>query len=418
MLFPTPSFAFASTVMLALCCGPWSAAQTDPAGLACNGRWPTLDFTELDNCRPKPVTDQEKQSLLASLPGRGEVRNLNDGQKRKLSALDALLALHARNDVYVVKVIDVPQAWTGLYGRGVLLISAPLLKLVSSGELQALVAHEIGHEYTWAAWNSAQAAGQKDQMHQIELTCDAIAFVTLQKLGEDPMWLISALERVAQFNRGHFGDAIDQTSHPPLRERREVVKHLAQRRENQIPIVVSVFNRAGVDQASILEAEQVAAKIYEQAGISIEWQNCRTQARAELERCKQTAERGKLVLNVERQLRAATADAFGVAFLGDDGWGAFCDIFYDRILELHHDGRASEAIILGAVMAHELGHLLLGPDAHSATGIMRPQLHFKDFLTPEFGTVFSQSQVQKIQERWAQVTSAKSAKAMITTGAD
>jgi len=190
--------------MLALCFGPWSAAQTDPAGLGCLGPWSTLDFTKLDACRPKPVTNQEKQLLLASLPGRGEVKNLNEGQKRKLSALDALLALHARNDVYVVKVIDVPQAWTGLYGRGVLLISAPLLKLVSSGELEALVAHEIGHEYTWAAWNSAQATGQKDQIHEIELTCDAIAFVTLQQLGEDPTLLISALERVAQFNRCHF----------------------------------------------------------------------------------------------------------------------------------------------------------------------------------------------------------------------
>jgi len=226
MLFPLSSFGLASAVMLALCFGPWSAAQTDPAELGCLGPWSTLDFTKLDACRPKPVTDQEKQLLLAFLPGRGEVRILNEGQKRKLSALDTVLALHARNDVYVVKVIDVPQAWTGLYGRGVLLISAPLLKLVSPDELQALVAHEIGHEYTWAAWNSAQATGQKDQMHEIELTCDAIAFVTLQKLDEDPKSLISALERVAQFNRGHFGDAIDQTSHPPLQERREVVKHL------------------------------------------------------------------------------------------------------------------------------------------------------------------------------------------------
>jgi len=168
--------------------------------------------------------------LLASLPGRGEVRILNDGQKRKLSELDALLALHARKDVYVVKVIDVPQAWTGLYGREVLLISVPLLKLVSSGELQALVAHEIGHEYTWTAWKSAQAAGHKEQMHEIELTCDAIAFVTLQELGEDPKLLISALVKVARFNREHFGDAIDQTSHPPLQERRAVTKQLSRYR--------------------------------------------------------------------------------------------------------------------------------------------------------------------------------------------
>jgi len=95
-----------------------------------------------------------------------------------------------------------------------------------------------------------------------------------------------------------------------------------------------------------------------------------------------------------------TTDAYGVAFLGDDGWGAFCDVSYHRILELHHAGRASEATILGIVVAHELGHLLLGLDAHSATGIMRPQLQYQDFLTSEFATGFSRPQVQKICDRF------------------
>ena len=229
MRFSSSPFAFASTaasIVLALCFAVPSAAQQDTAELNCLGPWPALDFAKLDACRPDPVSNQEKQSLLASLPERGEVKTVNEDQKRKISTLNAVFTLHARNGVYAVKVIDVPQAWTGLYGRGVLLISAPLLKIVLSGELQALVAHEIGHEYSWGAWNSAQAAGQKDLMHKIELTCDAIAVVTLQKLGEDPNSLISALEKVARFNRGRFGDAIDQTSHPSLQQRREAVKQL------------------------------------------------------------------------------------------------------------------------------------------------------------------------------------------------
>jgi len=229
MRFPGSRFGFARTgvvIGLVLRLAALSAAQHLAPGTNCLGPWPALNFDKLDACRPEPISTQEKQSLLASLPDRGEVKNLTEAQKRKVSALNALLGLHTRNDVYVVKVIDVPQAWTGLYGRGVLLISAALLKLVSSGELQALVAHEIGHEYSWADWNSAQALGQKDRMHDIELTCDAIAVITLEKLGEDPKLLISALERVARFNRGHFGDSIDQTSHPSLEQRREVVKQL------------------------------------------------------------------------------------------------------------------------------------------------------------------------------------------------
>jgi Zn-dependent protease with chaperone function len=230
MRFPCSSLGFASTgtvITLALCLAAPSAAQHHAPGADCLGPWPALNFAKLDACRPEPISNQEKQFLLASLPDRGEVKNLTEDQKRKVSALNALLGLHTRNDVYVVKVIDVPQAWTGLYGRGVLLISAPLLKVESSGELRALVAHEIGHEYSWIDWNSARASGQKERMHDIELACDAIAVITLEKLGEDPKLLISALERVARFNRGHFGDAIDQTSHPPLQERRAVIKQLS-----------------------------------------------------------------------------------------------------------------------------------------------------------------------------------------------
>jgi Zn-dependent protease with chaperone function len=40
----------------------------------------------------------------------------------------------------------------GLYGRAVLLISLPALRLLRAEQLEALVAHEIAHEYWWDAW--------------------------------------------------------------------------------------------------------------------------------------------------------------------------------------------------------------------------------------------------------------------------
>jgi hypothetical protein len=169
-------------------------------------------------------------------------------------------------------------------------------------------------------------------------------------------------------------------------------------------IVVSVFNRAGANPATVRAAEKMAAGIYKQVGVSIAWRNCRTPAEPELERCKAAADRGQLMLNIEHRTQAFVADAFGVAFLSDDGWGTFCDVFYDRILELHRGGRASEETILGMVMGHELGHLLLGSNSHSDTGIMRPKWQSEDFLTPEFGiTQFSRQQAHKISDRLKQV---------------
>jgi hypothetical protein len=169
-------------------------------------------------------------------------------------------------------------------------------------------------------------------------------------------------------------------------------------------IVVAVFNRAGAPAETVLRAETMAAKIYESGGLVIHWKNCSIEEQPNLERCGGANNPGELVLNIEHQGQTGSADAYGMAFLGQDGRGKFCDVFYDRILELHHSGRASEETILGIVAAHELGHLLLGLGSHSDTGIMRPQIQSQNFLAPEFGFQITPQQLQKIRERQKQIS--------------
>ena len=48
--------------------------------------------------------------------------------------------------MYDIKVIDMRYARVGLYEQAVVLISKPALTLLEPEELQALVAHEMGHE--------------------------------------------------------------------------------------------------------------------------------------------------------------------------------------------------------------------------------------------------------------------------------
>jgi hypothetical protein len=49
-----------------------------------------------------------------------------------------------------------------------------------------------------------------------------------------------------------------------------------------------------------------------------------------------------------------------------DAW-----VFYDCAERMAEGSIASLPQILGVAMAHEIGHLLLGPNAHSPRGIMR-----------------------------------------------
>lgn len=74
---------------------------------------------------------------------------------------------HRRDGVYALKVTSVPQAWTGLHGRAVLLVSLPALQLLSSQELQALVAHEVGHEYLWREYAIAQQDKNTQRLREL-----------------------------------------------------------------------------------------------------------------------------------------------------------------------------------------------------------------------------------------------------------
>jgi Zn-dependent protease with chaperone function len=114
---------------------------------------------DLDACRPTPISAGEKDMVLKSLPPEGEVTKLAESERRKLTDLARVLRFHRRDGVYALKVISVPQAWTGLHGRAVLLISLPALQLLDSQELQALVAHEVGHEYLWKEYAAARKDG-------------------------------------------------------------------------------------------------------------------------------------------------------------------------------------------------------------------------------------------------------------------
>jgi hypothetical protein len=125
-----------------------------------------------------------------------------------------------RDSVYAIKVIDVPQAAIGLHARAVLLISEAALTLLRADELQAVTAHEIGHEYVWLDYERASTLGDRNRLKELELVCDGIAIVTLHRLGMKASWLTTGLEKISRFNQERLGTARNESSYPTLVERR------------------------------------------------------------------------------------------------------------------------------------------------------------------------------------------------------
>ena len=191
----------------------------------------------LDATRPLPISGKQQADVLSRLPPDGEVTEIDAVSREKLAMLTPVLRAAKRETVYTIKVIAVRQAFIGLHGRTVLLVSDHALALLDPDELQAVVAHEIGHEYVWEDYERAVARRAARRLRDLELVCDIVATLTLQSIGRDAAPLIDGLAKLSAFNRKAIGTALNEGHYPPLDQRRAAVLALRPLQSLQAPPV-------------------------------------------------------------------------------------------------------------------------------------------------------------------------------------
>jgi hypothetical protein len=101
------------------------------------------------------------------------------------------------------------------------------LTLLTSEELEALVVHEIGHEYVWQQYAEAKLRRNTRAVRELELMCDAIAIRTLARIGVPPGRLQTATEKIFWYNPERLGVALDQSNYPSFKERRRLIKQMS-----------------------------------------------------------------------------------------------------------------------------------------------------------------------------------------------
>ncbi len=163
--------------------------------------------------------------------------------------------------------------------------------------------------------------------------------------------------------------------------------------ENRPVISVLVHNYAEIPPKMLMEAEEHAARIFRRAGAELRWLNCPgSQAEiSQLPACDQpeggpTQLQLRVVPRIMAERLSLPTNAFGVALSApQDQFGVYAFVFAHRVDEIAGQVGAevagvffSPAVILGHIMAHEMGHLLLGADRHSRNGIMRANWTRKD----------------------------------------
>ncbi len=181
------------------------------------------------------------------------------------------------------------------------------------------------------------------------------------------------------------------------------IRGLCQETPADMPqVTINLYNDARVPEPVLTEARLEAANIFRRAEVQIMWIDCSSSHTLGTSdpACDNPRGPSHLALRIVPWSFKSSDSVFGVAFLSPEGEGTYGNVFYDSVEKLHAEWRTGIASVLGHVMAHEIGHLLLGTNAHSRTGIMCSNWHGKELKSISMGTmIFTPPQVESFKAR-------------------
>ena len=161
-----------------------------------------------------------------------------------------------------------------------------------------------------------------------------------------------------------------------------------------------IYDYAGLEADLLVEAAELAREIYVHSGVATRWIQCLTPNRknpTELAMYDASCAgpvgphviQMRLMPNVSKKLTdlGVNGPVFGLAFPSTTGgFGTAAMVFMDRVIRKAAATKISTIRLLGCVMAHEAGHLLLGMNSHSNYGLMSANWEVAEFARIAEGT--------------------------------
>jgi hypothetical protein len=180
-------------------------------------------------------------------------------------------------------------------------------------------------------------------------------------------------------------------------------------------VTICVYDLSGLKAGTLAQAEKEADWIFRQAGVETEWRDLPT-SEAEafgktnvLEHLGPTGFVLKILpksMTEHLQIRDA---ALGYSIpCPEDGSACIANILYHRVQDLAQGENVSLSQTLGLAIVHEIGHLLLRSNAHSAAGVMQPRWRGKDLqqaskglllFTPEQAEFVRAEVIKRMRQR-------------------
>jgi hypothetical protein len=174
-------------------------------------------------------------------------------------------------------------------------------------------------------------------------------------------------------------------------------------------LTVRLYNPAAIPALELRTAGLTAETILRATDLNVIVRHCGRPALQEhLDRCDEPLKASEVVVRVINAPAfniGLPADAYGVTYVVEGtnhGWLA--TVFSDRIERAATRGGVDAGTLLGRVMAHEVGHLLLGVDYHGASGLMRAEWPDGQLGTTSDQWRFSASEADSMHRALAPIT--------------
>ena len=169
-------------------------------------------------------------------------------------------------------------------------------------------------------------------------------------------------------------------------------------------IAIRIHNYARVKPSILNQATKVASEIFRDAGVDPIWVECSIGQRFLPDSvCTNPLTPLDLVLSLLPRSRNQNFhfrdEVLGMAMeTTAQDFGSFASVFYDSVEICAAHRNVDLSHLLGHVIAHELGHLLLGADSHSCRGVMRASWSGRELIAVNQGILsFSASEEQRLQ---------------------
>jgi hypothetical protein len=164
----------------------------------------------------------------------------------------------------------------------------------------------------------------------------------------------------------------------------------------QPAITLKVLNEARLDDQILSRTKNGTAAMLARAGVSLVWFDCAAGVGdwKSQDPCQHDGGRVDFRLHVTTyKPPLTTRDMLGYADVG----GA-AGVYYPLVAELARDCHVDPAQILAAAIVHEVGHLILGANAHTQQGIMRADWGKEQFTLISAGELnFAPDQARRLQ---------------------